>query len=140
MNRWATFSSSLPGRSTFTRSHPMYSSTSKAEIAIELMASMGYRPDPWQVQVLEMVQRRLLLNCCRQSGKSTVAAYLGLFEAIVRPMTRVLLVSRSHRQARELFRTVCYFHTLLEERKKKRRTQDELELENMSRIVCVPCR
>jgi len=109
-------------------------------LAVQLMAKLGYEPDPWQIEVLQNPHPRLLLNCCRQAGKSTVVAFLGLFEAMTKGMTRVLLVSRSHRQSRELFRQVVFFHQLLGERGKARRTAEELELDNLSRIICLPCK
>jgi hypothetical protein len=46
--------------------------------AVRLMRNFGLIPDPWQVEVLESNQRQLLLNCCRQVGKSTVVALLAL--------------------------------------------------------------
>jgi hypothetical protein len=89
---------------------------SRTAIAVDLMARLGYTPDPWQIEVLENEHPRLLLNCCRQAGKSTIVAFLGLFEAMTKAMARVLLVSRTHRQSRELFRNVKWFHQLLGER------------------------
>ena len=65
--------------------------------ASEFMSSLGLVPDPWQTEVLEGGHSRLLLNCARQSGKSTVVAVLALVEAICTPGTKVLLLSRSHR-------------------------------------------
>jgi hypothetical protein len=46
------------------------------------MRNLDLLPDPWQVEVLEGGHARLLLNCCRQAGKSTVVAMLGLVHAI----------------------------------------------------------
>src|SRR5437588_4144921 len=87
---------------------PMHETTSDRKDArppaVELMRHLGLEPDPWQLEVLEGGHQRLLLNCCRQAGKSTVVAMLGLVEALFVPLTRVLLVSRSHRQSTELFR------------------------------------
>lgn len=107
--------------------------------AVTIMQNLGLKPDPWQVQVLESAQQQILLNCCRQAGKSTVVAILGLVQAIFVPGTRVLLVSRSHRQSREVFRTVMDFYLRLDSPLEKRHTADELELDNLSRIVCLPC-
>ena len=42
------------------------------------MRNLGLAPDPWQTEVLEGAHPRLLLNCCRQAGKSTTVALLGL--------------------------------------------------------------
>jgi hypothetical protein len=98
------------------------------------------QPDPWQIDVLESGHPRLLLCCCRQAGKSTVVAILGLAEAVFVPGTQVLLVSRSHRQSRELFRLVADFFGRMGSPLKKRQTQEELELASGSRVVCLPCR
>src|SRR6516225_6153070 len=81
---------------------------------------LGYAPDPWQIEVLELGSKRLLLNCCRQAGKSTVAAILALYEAAAHEGSLVLILSRSHRQSAELFHTVARFYQLLGSRFKKR--------------------
>src|SRR5262245_42747531 len=98
--------------------------------AVRLMRNPGLEPDGWQREVLESGHARLLLNCCRQAGKSTVVALLGLAQALFVPMTKVLLVSRSHRQSRELYRLVTDFYLHLQEPMRKRRTQEELMLYN----------
>jgi hypothetical protein len=61
------------------------------------MRKLGFQPDPWQVEVLQAGHPRLLLNCCRQAGKSTVVAMLSLAEALCVPGMRVLLLLRIHR-------------------------------------------
>ena len=67
---------------------------------------VGFEPDPWQEGVLRSSGKRMLMNCCRQSGKSTTAAVLALHEAVYRPGSLVLLISPSLRQSSELFRKV----------------------------------
>ena len=81
--------------------------------AVRLMRGLGLEPDPWQVEVLQAGHPRLLLNCCRQAGKSTVVAMLALAHAVFVPFTKVLLLSRSHRQSTELFRIVTGFYARL---------------------------
>jgi hypothetical protein len=108
--------------------------------AVDLMSRLGLKPDPWQVAVLQSTSPRLLLNCCRQAGKSTVVALLGLVEAMAVPATRVLLVSRSHRQSTELFKIMVDFYQRLRAPLKKSKTAHELALTNLSRIICLPCR
>jgi hypothetical protein len=105
----------------------------------ELMARMGLQPDPWQAEVLNGQHQRLLLNCCRSAGKTTVVAVLSLFEALTKPGTLVLLLSRSHRQSKILYRELRFYYRLLGEPSKLHQTTDELELTNLSRIVCLPC-
>src|SRR5919202_743578 len=104
------------------------------------MRNLGLEPDPWQLEVLESTHPRLLLNCCRQAGKSTTVALVGLAQALVVPYSRVLLLSRSFRQSSELFRIVLDFHRRLGRPLLRRGTAEELELENHSRVVCLPCR
>src|SRR5229473_45106 len=105
----------------------------------KIMRLLGYDPDPWQTEVLELGSKRVLLNCCRQAGKSTVAAVLALVEAFNNHGNLVLILSRSHRQAAELYHTVVRFYERLGARFKKRQTIHELELEFGSRIVSLPC-
>jgi len=108
--------------------------------AQKVMRTLGMEPDPWQLQVLESEHKRLLLNCCRQGGKSTVVAVLTLIEVVRRPGSMIVLLSRSHDQSRELFDKVKDFHARMGSRLLKRRTRDELRLENGSRVVCLPCK
>jgi hypothetical protein len=41
--------------------------------------ALSFTPDPWQEKALRWSGKRLLLNCSRQSGKSTTAAILAVF-------------------------------------------------------------
>jgi len=65
---------------------------------------------------------------------------LALVEAVCTPGTKVLLLSRSHRQSTELFRIVTGYFRRLKSPLLGRQTQHELELVNFSRVVCLPCR
>lgn len=62
--------------------------------------------DEWQADVLTAPWKRCLLNVTRQGGKSTVAALLGLHEALYRPGSLTLIVSPSDRQSAELFKKI----------------------------------
>jgi hypothetical protein len=108
--------------------------------ALQLMRNLGLEPDPWQADVLEGNHQRVLLNCCRQAGKSTTVALLALAEAVFLPYTKVLLVSRSLRQSTELFGMVIDFYRRLGSPMRERQTLEELRLSNHSRIVSLPCR
>jgi hypothetical protein len=103
------------------------------------MRKLGLEPDTWQVEVLNDDSSHVLLNCSRQAGKSTVAAMLGLSQALYHMGALVLLVSRSFRQASELFGMVKSFHWRLGEPYLDRKSASELRLKNASRIVCLPC-
>src|SRR5438477_215543 len=104
-----------------------------------IMRLLGFEPDPWQIGVLEGNYRRLLLNCSRQAGKSTVVAVLALVEAMYNPDTLVLLLSRSLRQSTELFRKVATFHGRLRSPLLEKCTTHELRLSTQSRVVSLPC-
>jgi hypothetical protein len=119
---------------------PHANSTPARPPTVEIMRKLGLKPDPWQAAVLETACPRLLLNCCRQAGKSTVVALLGLVETLWTPGHQVILLSRSHRQSKELFRIIGTFYRQLGAPAKRRHTAFELELTNLSRIVCLPCK
>jgi hypothetical protein len=104
------------------------------------MRQLGLQPDPWQIEVLESTHPRLLLNCARQAGKSTVVALLAVFQAIWQPGTKVLLVSNSHRQSRLLFQQVAEFYRRLGSPFRHRQTREELHLGNLSEVISLPSR
>jgi hypothetical protein len=108
--------------------------------AVDLMRHLGMEPDPWQLEVLEAGHSRLLLNCCRQAGKSTAVGLRALAEALFVPGTKVLLLSRSLRQSAELYRMIVDYHDRLGKRMILGRNAQELRLANGSRILCLPCR
>ena len=82
---------------------------------------------------------RMLLNCSRQSGKSTVTALLGVHTAIYQPGALVLLLSPSLRQSQELFKKcLSVYRTLDRPVPPEAKSALRLELENGSRIVSLP--
>ena len=101
--------------------------------------ALGFSPDPWQADLLRSPERRVLLNCCRQSGKSTTAAILCLHTALYRPGSLILMVSPSLRQSLELFRKLSDFADQLEP--SPARSEDNklsAVFENKSRVVALP--
>jgi hypothetical protein len=101
--------------------------------------ALSLEPDPWQVKLLRSASPRVLLNCCRQSGKSTVAALLALHRALYHPSSLVLVLAPALRQSQELFAKIAGFYGSLESPVvplAQRRLS--LELENTSRIVTLP--
>ena len=44
----------------------------------QVLLAQGLAPDPWQQDLLRSADRQVLLNCARQSGKSTTVAALAL--------------------------------------------------------------
>jgi len=101
--------------------------------------SVGLEPDPWQADVLRSPAKRMLLLCCRQSGKSTTTALLALHTASYYPGALVLLLSPSLRQSSELFRKVAGFYgALAEPVPADAETALRLELRNGSRVMSLP--
>jgi len=104
-----------------------------------LARQAGFEPDPWQAQVLRSTARRMLLNCCRQSGKSTTTATLAMHTVLYEPGSLILLLSPSLRQSQELFRKCLDVYRALERPiPAGAESALRLELENGSRIVSLP--
>src|SRR5438445_9788111 len=88
--------------------------------AVMIMGKLGLEPDAWQKEVLETKHKRILLNCCRQAGKTTVAAILALSETYWVPGSKTIIVSPSLRQSTELFRVIVAYYQRLGELAKER--------------------
>lgn len=100
---------------------------------------LGINPDPWQEQVMMSSAKRILLNCSRQSGKSTSSAIIALHRAVFYPESLILLFSPSLRQSSELFKKVQAFYRLVPDQ--PRLPEDNklsMTLKNGSRIVSLP--
>ena len=100
---------------------------------------LDFRADPWQKKALRWTGQKMILNCCRQSGKSTVSAILAVHRALFFPKSLILLISPSLRQSGELFKKVLEELDKLPDQ--PRRTENNklsLEFETKSRIVSLP--
>ena len=101
--------------------------------------ALGLEPDPWQERLLRSGSERVLLNCCRQSGKSTMTGLIALHRALYHPGSLILCLAPALRQSQELFGKVLSFYRdlgrpVLPQAERKL----SLELENGSRIVTLP--
>jgi hypothetical protein len=104
-----------------------------------LLSMAGLVADDWQKSIMRSTSQRILLNCCRQSGKSTVSAGLALHTALYQPGSLVLLLSPTLRQSQELFRKCLGFYRLVADSiPPESETRLTLELSNGSRIVSLP--
>jgi nucleotide-binding universal stress UspA family protein len=77
------------------------------EDRVAFASALGITPDPWQRDLLRSSSSRILLNCSRQSGKSTMAAIVALHRALYHPGSLVLILAPSERQAKETFSKVA---------------------------------
>jgi phage terminase large subunit-like protein len=106
---------------------------------VEFSRYIGIEPDPWQAEVLRHEGKRLLLNCSRQSGKSTTTATKALHTGIYKPKSLILLVSPSLRQSQELFRKVKDSYEAMDARPGLiEDNRLSMVLTNGSRIVSLP--
>ena len=106
---------------------------------VALAGGVGMDPDPWQRDVLRSTDLRLLLNCCRQSGKSTTAATKAVHVAVYEPGSLILLLSPSQRQSAELFKKVVgVYKALGRPVRADAESATTLTLENGSRVVSLP--
>lgn len=106
-----------------------------------ILRAQRITPDPWQRELLLAREQFLLLNCSRQSGKSTTVAALALHQLLTAPGSLVLLVAPSERQSQELFRKVlAAYQAMRRPVAAEKANQSELELANGSRIVALPGR
>jgi Terminase large subunit, T4likevirus-type, N-terminal len=100
---------------------------------------VGIIPDPWQAKLLSSNSKRVVLNCTRQSGKSTMAAVLALHRALYHPNSLVLCLAPALRQSQELFAKLGSFYGALGEPLRAYGERKlSLELTNGSRIVTLP--
>jgi len=107
----------------------------------ELAGDLGLALDGWQVEVLDGVWRRTLLNCSRQSGKSTVTALLAAAEVTTVPGSMVLIIAPSDRQSALLFRTaIGMYRDLGGSVPANVETRRSLELTNGSQLHALPGR
>jgi hypothetical protein len=74
---------------------------------LEFAHCLGIVPDLWQVRFLRSEAPRVLLNCARQSGKSTMASVVALHKALTVPSSLGLILAPAERQAKELFSKVA---------------------------------
>jgi phage FluMu gp28-like protein len=101
--------------------------------------AVGIEPDEKQAELLSSTSKRVLLNCTRQWGKSTIAACMAAHESIYSPGAMIILISPSQPQSTELFKKVAEFWKLLPGAPEA--TQESLtrlQLANGSRIVSLP--
>ena len=106
---------------------------------VVLAERVGISPDPWQAEVLRSASVRMLLNACRQSGKSTTVALLNVHTALYQPGSLCLMLSPSLRQSGELFKKAAgIYRDLRRPVPADSETALTLALENGSRIVSLP--
>src|SRR5918997_760034 len=105
----------------------------------EFARALGLEPDPWQERLLRSSSDRVLLNCCRQSGKSTMSGLIALHRALYHPNSLILCLAPALRQSQELFaKVLSFYRDLGKPVPAHAENKLSLELENSSRIMTLP--
>ena len=100
---------------------------------------LGFEADAAQGRVLRSRARRVILNCTRQWGKSTVTAAKAVHQAVTRAESLSVVVSPSARQSAEFVRKAEGFARRLGMRTRGDGTNEiSLAFGNGSRIVGLP--
>lgn len=100
---------------------------------------LGIVPDPWQENVLDGSHKRMILNCARQTGKSTVTGILALHTAVFRAPASVVIISPSQTQSSESLKKVKLFLALMSDKPGiTKDNESRLEFANGSRIIALP--
>jgi hypothetical protein len=101
--------------------------------------ALGIEPDGWQEELLRSTSERVLLNCSRQSGKSTMVAIIALHRALYHPNSLILCLAPALRQSQELFaKVLSFYRDLGKPVPAHAENKLSLELENSSRIMTLP--
>lgn len=95
--------------------------------------------DPWQADFLRSESKRTILNCARQTGKSTICAVRALHTVLHEPGALCVIVSPSQRQSAEMLRTVRHLHAKLDDAPAlASESVLKLEWEHGSRLLALP--
>jgi hypothetical protein len=99
--------------------------------------ALGLNPvDPWQNAILQSDSKRILLNCARQTGKSSIVAVMAIQHALYTPKAMVIVISHTLAQAKETFRkTTDFYKQIGRPILAVAETVQTLELANKSRII-----
>jgi Terminase large subunit, T4likevirus-type, N-terminal len=104
-----------------------------------LAKELGLDPDPAQARLLTTTSRKVLVNACRQFGKSTTTAIVALHEAIYQAPAMVVVVSPSLQQSGELYKKIRgFWQKLPGAPEATKETETQIQLRNNSRLLSLP--
>ena len=105
---------------------------------VRYLWSLGFKPYLWQEEAMKPCER-LILNCTRQAGKSTVISAKAVYRAKHFPKSLILLISPTERQSIELMKKIDDFmKSDPQQLGLKVDNTFEKEFWNKSRIVALP--
>jgi phage terminase large subunit-like protein len=102
-----------------------------------ILKAMKMEPDAWQRDLLLSQEQYVLLNCCRQAGKSRTVSALALHKALFVPGSDIVILSSGQRQSSEVFHQILEAYNAIDRPvKAESETQLKMEFANKSRIIC----
>ena len=103
------------------------------------LETLKFPIDAMQQEVLAVANRRVIICCCRQWGKSSVGAIKALHHAASNPGSLTLLASRTSRQSGELLDKIVTFARLFDiPIRRVPGHSRSLLLPNAARIIALP--
>ncbi len=103
------------------------------------ISSLGWKLFPWQQNVLTSRHKRKLINGARQSGKSTVVSSVPCHTAKYYPKSLSIILAPTQKQATEdILKVKEFMASDPSYPELKRESQEELALDNGSRILVIP--
>ena len=102
---------------------------------------LGFKPFPYQEEILRCRAKRIIVCSGRQVGKTTVTAVKAIHFAVTNPNTTTLIVSPTLRQSINMFDKILDFVMLspLLRRSVIYKTRTQIKFSNYSRIKALPC-
>ena len=136
---------SKPAFSRLERAIAILAPTAKPEVCPEIGSPsawarqhLAFEPSPKQAQVLDDPAHRLILNCSRQWGKTTVIAIKALYEALHNERTTIMVLSRTKPLAALTIHKVREFAALLGIRRRRFQGREHsVQLPNGSAIFAI---
>ena len=80
-----------------------------ADVAYFGYRKCGFRCDAQQRNIFRRFNKRVILNCSRQTGKSTTAALIAVHTACLQPGSTIVITAPTKQQIREFIRKVRDF-------------------------------
>jgi hypothetical protein len=106
---------------------------------ITFSRACGLDPDPMQAKILTSTRKRILLNCTRQFGKSSICAMKSLHTAIFAAPANIVLVSPSQNQSQSLLdKCRGYWGRFPGAPKAVAESQSRIEFDNGSKLYSLP--
>ena len=114
----------------------LFHQLSQALDPVKFAQSLGIDPDPWQEDILRSESKRIILNCARQTGKSSIVAIIALHHWLYTPNAMVIVISHTLQQSAETFRKIHnYYRQIAKPVLSITESVHRLELQNGSRVV-----